>query len=162
MVRPLYHQLLLPCKEAFILPCVHWRQCNAASPMYNTGEARLPTAARTIEQHHTEVASTSLAYCKGQTISLGCRYIVASSADALYVAFMGTKVLRDYLADANYLQAALWPGAPAQVRSSSLRSSFTYARPWLLPMAILAGSVTVTTPWAAIICRVVVQLYYIV
>ena len=32
---------------------------------------------------------------------------------------MGTKVLRDYLADANYLQAALWPGVQAMVRSSS-------------------------------------------
>ena len=46
---------------------------------------------------------------------LDCRYIVSSSAEALYVAFMGTKVLRDYLADANYLQAALWPGVHAMV-----------------------------------------------
>ena len=45
------------------------------------------------------------------------RYIVASSAEALYVAFMGTKVLRDYLTDANYLQAALWPGMQVMVCS---------------------------------------------
>ena len=43
------------------------------------------------------------------------RYIVASSAEAHYVAFMGTKVLRDYLTDANYLQTALWPGMQAMV-----------------------------------------------
>ena len=48
---------------------------------------------------------------------LKCRYIVSSSAEALYVAFMGTKVLRDYLADANYLQATLWPGVQASVCS---------------------------------------------
>ena len=41
---------------------------------------------------------------------LGRRYLVASSKDALYVAFMGTKAVRDFLSDANYVQAAIWPG----------------------------------------------------
>ena len=35
---------------------------------------------------------------------------MASSEDALYVAFMGTKAARDFLSDANYVQAAVWPG----------------------------------------------------
>ena len=91
---------------------------------------------------------------------LVCRYIIASSADALYVAFMGTKVLRDYLADANYLQAALWPGTQAQVRSSSVKRSFTYVGPRMLSMAILASSGTVAAPWATN-RRVVLQLYYL-
>ena len=38
---------------------------------------------------------------------------------------MGTKVLRDYLADVNYLQAALWPGEQAPVRTRYWKRSFT-------------------------------------
>ena len=39
---------------------------------------------------------------------------------------MGTKVLRDYLADANYLQAALWPGVQALVGYLSTAPTFAF------------------------------------
>ena len=48
-----------------------------------------------------------------------CRYMVAESGDALYVAFMGTKQMRDMAANANMSLSALWPteGAGKQVRA---------------------------------------------
>ena len=48
-----------------------------------------------------------------------CRYMVAESNDALYVAFMGTKQMRDMAANANISLSALWPteGAEEQVRA---------------------------------------------
>ncbi|BDA42442.1 probable protein EDS1L at N-terminal half [Coccomyxa sp. Obi] len=38
------------------------------------------------------------------------RYVLGTSHDAMYVAFMGTKAMRDVLSDVNYVQTALWPG----------------------------------------------------
>jgi hypothetical protein len=49
-----------------------------------------------------------------------CRYLVASSEDALHVAFMGTKAIRDILSDVNYVQTAVWPGIDHKVRVLSL------------------------------------------
>ena len=38
-----------------------------------------------------------------------CRYLVAESADTLYVAFMGTKQFRDILTNADVRLVRLWP-----------------------------------------------------
>ena len=46
-----------------------------------------------------------------------CRYLLATSETAVYVAFMGTKAVRDLLTDVNYVQAKLWPGLKHTVRT---------------------------------------------
>lgn len=51
-----------------------------------------------------------------------CRYMLGDDEKSLYVAFMGTKHMRDLLSDANFLQEAVWkakdPGKQQQVRST--------------------------------------------
>lgn len=37
-----------------------------------------------------------------------CRYVLGDDGQSLYVVFMGTKHMRDLLADANFLQEAVW------------------------------------------------------
>ncbi len=44
-----------------------------------------------------------------------CRYVVGTSDEAMYVAFMGTKAMRDIISDVNYVQTALWPGLLGKV-----------------------------------------------
>ena len=40
-----------------------------------------------------------------------CRYLIAEApgSDAIYVAFMGTKVRRDLATNANVIHEAIWP-----------------------------------------------------
>lgn len=40
------------------------------------------------------------------------RYILAEGPGVLYVAFIGTKVLKDLVADVNIFQSPLWEAAP--------------------------------------------------
>ena len=43
-----------------------------------------------------------------QLYHFACRYLVASSPDTIYVSFIGTKLAKDVLVDANFFHAPLW------------------------------------------------------
>lgn len=48
-------------------------------------------------------------------LRLCCRYLLAQSADTLYVAFMGTKQFRDILTNADARLVQLWPNQVTQI-----------------------------------------------
>ena len=52
------------------------------------------------------------------------RYMLAKSDDALYVAFMGTKLLADFVTNANLGQASLWDAADGKVCSTCWRTQY--------------------------------------
>ena len=45
---------------------------------------------------------------------MACRYLVASSPRTLYVSFIGTKLAKDVLVDANLLHSPLWKAPNSQ------------------------------------------------
>ena len=47
---------------------------------------------------------------------VGHRYMLARSDDALYVAFMGTKQLVDFVTNVNLGQTSIWDGGEGEVR----------------------------------------------
>jgi hypothetical protein len=53
-----------------------------------------------------------------------CRYLVASSPKTIYVSFIGTKLAKDVLVDANFLHRPLWQ-AP---NSKQVRADDIFAR----------------------------------
>ena len=46
--------------------------------------------------------------------SIVCRYLVASSPDTIYVSFIGTKLAKDVLVDANFFHKPLWKTEKAE------------------------------------------------
>ena len=44
---------------------------------------------------------------QGQKV-FGCRYLVATSPNTVYVSFIGTKLAKDILVDANFMHRPLW------------------------------------------------------
>lgn len=50
--------------------------------------------------------------CQLSLAAVPHRYLLAEGPGALYVAFIGTKVLRDLVADVNIFQSPLWEAAP--------------------------------------------------
>ena len=47
-------------------------------------------------------------WCLPDHVSLLHRYLVASSPDTIYVSFIGTKLAKDVLVDANFFHKPLW------------------------------------------------------
>lgn len=43
-----------------------------------------------------------------------CRYLLASSPKTMYVSFIGTKLAKDVLVDANFLRRPLWRSRDAK------------------------------------------------
>ena len=56
--------------------------------------------------------------CQCSVTTVPHRYIVAETAEAIYVSFVGTKRLRDLLADVNYWQAPLSPAHGAATKQT--------------------------------------------
>ena len=70
--------------------------------------------------------------------------MLGSDVSSLYVVFMGTKHVRDVVADANLLQEAVWQDGEQQVISTSL-----FPTNVLVPLCITASSYIVLSADAA-------------
>ena len=70
--------------------------------------------------------------------------MLGSDASSLYVVFMGTKHVRDVVADANLLQEAVWQDGEQQVISTSL-----FPTNVLVPLCVTASSYDVLSADAA-------------
>ena len=68
---------------------------------------------------------------------VGHRYMLARSDDALYVAFMGTKQLVDFVTNVNLGQTSIWDGGDDEVRRLHLTD----------PVCNLAGETAVLMSW---------------